>query len=313
MNKQEFFHRPTTVGEILDTKMYVVHANSNIAERVDEISEDVGLIVPALVPEEFAGRLKFLKRAPQVVLDVGRSQADAIQRGLSPSIAYRNAINNLAPAQYCGAVWRSLRRNEHNRVTLDESIKGTKLFAWSEISGSDIEVTPYTDANVSFYGGKFKLRVPSRTPKQSKHELTMESVPVRKSKFNPVIWTDIGTTHYCGVTGNDFSYRYVSAKDFCAHEIAGAIKLAKDNTLLTRDRVPYEFLPFPTPTEATIGYYNKLVNNVMVEEEIGGNKRKRPLNNAEREILLWDFVRMNGYESTFGQKSKKFTEYKWAA
>ena len=51
----------------------------------------------------------------------------------------------------------------------------------------------------------------------------------------------------------------------------------------------------------------------MVEDEFQGKKRKRPLNKAEREILLWDFVRIMGPEATFGPKKKKLTEYKWAA
>jgi len=314
MNKQQFFHRPATAGEILGNKWHVSRAYSGIAERIIEMNEHEGLIIPQLVPEEYEGRMKFLKRAPQVVLDVGASQFDAINAGTTPQDAHKKAMGMLKKdEQYCGMAWRSLRRNEFKRVTLDESIKGTKLFAWTEISGNPIEAKAYNDANVDFYGGKFKLWVPSRTPKHGRYEMTAESVPVRKSKFNPVIWTDLTATHYCGVTGNDFSYRYVKSEDFCAHTVAALEHLAKTRFVISNDRVPYDFIPFPMPTQETVEYYNKLVNNVMVEDEFNGKKRKRPLNKAEREILLWDFVKITGYDAAFGHKSRKFREYKWAA
>ena len=317
MNKQEFFQRPTTVAEILGGRM-VRHASANIAEQVAELSVKEGLIIPEIVPEDYASRLKFLKRGCQVVLDVGKTEADSIRSGATPQIARQRAMSNLKPGQYCGLVWKSLRRNEWKRVTLDESIKGTKLFAWTELTGNHIEAEPYNDfINVGFYGGKFKFGVPSRTPKQERYRITAESVPIVQSKYNPVIWTDIGFTHHCEIVGNDFSYRYVKSEDFCAHEVAALEFLAKDefrrNGYVSKgNRIPFDFLPFPVPTEEMAQYHDKLMTQVAVQcRDAGGKQRKRPLNKAEREILLWDFVMIRGYGPTFGPKDKKIVEYGW--
>lgn len=319
MNKEQFFHKPTTVGEILGGKA-VRHINKDIAEKVAELGEREAIIVPELVPENYESRLRFLKRGRQVVLDVGKTQQDAIYRGNTPQMAHQRAMSNLKDAQFSGMIWRSLRRNEWKRLTLDESIKGTKLFAWSELTGNEITAKPYNNvSDVGFYGGKFKFSVPSRTAKNPRHEMTAESVPIQQSRYNPVIWTDIGFTHYCGVVGNDFSYRYVKAEDFCAHEVAALEFLAKDEYKKTgyvakANRIPFDFLPFPLPTEETVKFYDKLINQVMVQDVDGnGRNRKRSLNKAEREILLWDFVKINGYGPTFGPKDKKIVEYDWAA
>ena len=319
MNKTEFFHRPTTVAEILGGRR-VRHISKDIAEKIAELTEKEAIIIPELVPDDFAGRLRFLKRGEQVVLDVGKTQSDAIYKGMTPKQAHQKAMLNLKKGDYCGMVWRSLRRNDWKRITLDESIKGAKLFAWSELTGNNIEAKAYNSTHdVGFYGGKFKFSVPSRTPKHPRHEMTAESVPITKTKQNPVIWTDLNFTHYCGIVGNDFSYRYVKAEDFCAHEVAALEFLAKEEFrkegyVAKRNRVPYDFLPFPVPTEETASYHNKLINQVMVQDkDASGKKRKRPLNKAEREILLWDFVRINGYGPSFGPKDKKIKEYNWAA
>ncbi len=319
MNKQEFFQRPKTAAELLGGRT-VKHAGTNIAEKVAELSSNEGLIIPEIVPEDFESRLRFLKRGDQVVLDVSQTESDAIYRGMTPNAAHQIAMRNLKPGQYCGLVWRSLRRNEWKRLTLDESIKGTKLFAWTELTENHIETEPYNDfANVGFYGGKFKFWVPSRTPKQERYKLTAESVPIVKSRYNPVIWTDIGFTHHCEIVGNDFSYRYVKSEDFCAHEVAALEFLAKDayrrNEYVAKgNRVPFDFLPFPVPTEEMAQYHEKLMTRIAVQyKDQNGKQKKRPLNKAEREILLWDFVRLRGYGPTFGPKDKKVQEYNWAA
>jgi len=318
MKKQEFFYRPATVHDALGARK-TSYASRNIAEKVAMLSEDECLIIPEIVPDGFESRLRFLKRGMQVVLDAGTMQSDAICRGITPKMAHKKAMSCLKPGQYCGLAWRSLRRNEWKRLSLDEAVKGTKLFAWTEITGNNIKAKPYNDCvDVGFYGGKFKFWVPSRTAKHQRYEITAESVPIKHSRFNHVIWTDICFTHYCGVVGNDFSFRYVKSEDFCAHEVAALEFLAKEEFrkegyVSRGNRIPFDFLPFPIPTEETADYHKKLMCKVIVEHKEGKKTRKRLLNKAEREILLWDFVRIRGYEAAFGRKGKKITEYRWAA
>lgn len=207
--------------------------------------------------------------------------------------------------------WKSLRKNEHKRVTLVESIEGAKLFSYSKLANAPIVVKPFNVIwNLGFYGGKFKASVPSRDAKEQRYDMTLESVPVMQSKFNPIIWTDITANHYCEITGNDFSYRYVSSEDFCAHVIAAYIEMARQNRYDKKNIVPLEFMPFPMPSEEAVNFYNRLANNVMVQVE-DGKRKKRPLNKAEKEILLWDLVKIRGHDRTFYAK-KKLQEYNWA-
>ena len=162
--------------------------------------------------------------------------------------------------------------------------------------------------DVNYFGGKFKVKVSSRTPKQPRYNITLESVPLVNSRNNPVTWTDITATHNCGIRENDFSYRYVSSENFCPHIIASYIKIA--NETKGKSLVPLEFIPFPLPTEQTVELYNKMTNQMMVEYEYDKKKKKRPLNMAEKEILLWDLVKQEGYDNTF-YATKKLTEYEW--
>ena len=314
MSKEEFFYKPKTANEILGNKSKVMFAESDIAECVLELYDDEGLIIPELVPEEFESRMRFLKKAPQVVLDTGESQFDAIKRKITPLEARRKASSNLKKDEkYCGLVWKSLRKNEHKRVSLVESMEGAKLFAYSKLAGALIDVKPYNAAaNAGYFGGKFKVSVPSRGAKSERYEMTLESVPITQSKFNPVIWTDITANHYCGITGNDFSYKYVSSEDFCAHVIAAYIEMARQNRYDKKNIVPLEFMPFPMPSEETVKFYNKLLNNVMVQTFEDGKRRKRALNKAEKEILLWDLVKIEGHDKIL-YAEKKLQEYKWAA
>ena len=311
MNKEEFFYEPRTVSEIHGGK-YVSLAIDNIAERILQMREYEGLLISPIVPEEYESRARFLKRAPQVVLDTGRNSFNAMRNGITPSKALKNACEKLDnDEKYCGIAWKSLRKNEHKRISLVDCIRGSKLFAYSELANAEISVKDYNELNDAAYmGGKFKVKVNSRTPKQPRYDLTIESVPVVRSVYNPVIWTDLTATHACGITENDFSYRYISSEDFCPHVIAAYLKVAKDakeNGELT----PVKFMPFPLPSELTVDFYNKLANQVMVREKIGENRRrKRPLNKAEKEILLWDLVKIMGPEATL-QAKKKLANYEW--
>jgi len=312
MNKEEFFYRPKTAKEIVEGKRSIIYTDKNIAEKVLGLSANEALVIPALVPDNFESRMRFLKRAPQVILDVGESQFDAIKNYNTPLKARIKACSNLKKDEkYCGMVWKSLRKNEHKRVRLDDSIDGEMLFAWTQLSGGKMEAKAYNAVrNVGYYGGKFKITVPSRTPKHERYEITLESVPIMKSKFNPVIWTDITANHYCGITGNDFSYRYVSSEDFCAHVIAAYIELAKQNRYDRNNSIPLEFIPFPLVTEELVKNRNKIIWQVVVEYKADGKKKLRPANKADREILLWQIVNILGHDNTL-YATKKFVDYEW--
>ncbi|MEM4337054.1 MAG: hypothetical protein QXG86_03550 [Candidatus Woesearchaeota archaeon] len=311
MDKEQFFYKPHRVDEIIGSRA-VKFASKDIAEKIIELSDEEALIIPNLVPNDYSGRINFLKRAPQVILYTGKNSAEAIKNKITPLKARKKAFNALrSDKKYCGYCWKSLRKNEHKRVTLVECIEGAKLFAYTEISGAQIEIAPYNDAvDVGYFGGKFKVKVSSRTPKHPRYEITLENVPVKKSRINPVIWTDITATHSCKILINDFSYRYVSSEDFCAHIIAAYIKLAKSLFYEEKNIVPLEFTPFALPSKITTSFYNKMQNQVMVEYSILGKKRRRPINKAEKEILLWELVKILGHDSTFYAK-EKLTDYKW--
>ena len=54
---------------------------------------------------------------------------------------------------------------------------------------------------------------------------------------------------------------------------------------------------FALPTQFTVDYYKKLLNNVLIQ-----NKKKtsmKKLNQAEQEALLWGLVTRFGHDKTF--------------
>ena len=125
MNKQEFFYEPKTKMEILDRRS-VKRVSRNIADKVLELGDREGLIIPEIVPEDFPSRMRFLKRASLVVLDTGKTSWQAMKENRTPLQARREASQKLKKGEkYCGMVWRSLRKNTHKRVSLVNSIRGS--------------------------------------------------------------------------------------------------------------------------------------------------------------------------------------------
>ena len=78
--------------------------------------------------------------------------------------------------------------------------------------------------------------------------------------------------------------------------------------------------PFALPTPATVDFYKKCRNQVLLQEIKRDSKGKehkhhRPLNEAELEVLLWRFTAKQGYvDSWYASESRhgqRLGDYHW--
>jgi hypothetical protein len=141
------------------------------------------------------------------------------------------------------------------------------------------------------------------------------SVPVARGRSKHARILDLGAEQSAKSVTKRITKRYGGRElYFGKHAVAAYIEMAR----LEHEKgnpVPMQMCPFALPSQMTVDFYNRLVNRVMVKEayinEEGRERtRKRPLNKAEREILLWQFVAKHGPEETLFARGK-LPEYRW--
>lgn len=319
MNKEKFFYRPNTIGEILEDRRVLMPSRSELVQTLETMSDAQAVRIDyTLVPngygyeeDQFRNGPNFMKRGPQVNLYEPKSVQEALERRLGPTRLRIDAFDNLDSEQDNSAYsWRGLRTGQKRRVHLVDCLEGSKLFAFSERSKlmqDKITMRTYKDAcGIEQQGGVFTFEVPSRSS-ESKHLVRLHSVPLPRSGTEYAVWFDLASVHACADKLNRFSFRYASKEEnFCAHDVAAYLHLAKQ---VYQQSGRVILMPFALPTELTVGFYGKLRNNVVLKDN-RGKKKRRPLNNAEIEILLWELVANKQNKATFFAR-KKMQELEW--
>ena len=125
---------------------------------------------------------------------------------------------------------------------------------------------------------------------------------------------NISTDHQCGSKRFNIRYTYSEEKEtskvfnFCAHDIAGYLKIMDHYWNKDKNLVPLQMNQFAIPTQETANFYNKLSKNCLIQ--ISEDKKPRKLNRSEKEILLWGLVHKLGHDKTFFAK-EKLKDYNW--
>ena len=82
------------------------------------------------------------------------------------------------------------------------------------------------------------------------------------------------------------------------------------------NQIPLEMCEFAIPSQKTVDYYLKLLNNVLIRDETVKAKDKlRKPNKADIELLLWAWIKEYGHDPTFystRSRDGKVQDYKWA-
>lgn len=317
-SKSRFFYRPKKLSEILGDREILKPDRENLLDTILNLQPNQAVSIDyPIIPfgysyeeGEFKDSQNFLKRGPQVNLYEPKSATEAIQKRLGPTRLRIEAFDSLdSNKQYSAYSWRGRRTGQKRRVHLVDCLEGAKLFAFTEHSKSlanKITMRDYQHARgVREQGGVFTFEVPSRTT-DSKYTVRLHSVPLPANKNEYAIWFDIAAVHSCEDLINRFSFRYGSKEEnFCGHIIAAYLHLSKR---MHREKGRVMLQPFALPTELAVDLYKKSQNRVVIKDN--RSKRRRPLNNAGIEILLWELVAKKQNKATFFAR-RKIQDYKW--
>lgn len=328
LSKKKFFKKHTVNQILKDREVYEKNNNAWLAGAIDSIDTNEAIIFSGnIVPVKYIEGThegqpsrrtqishNFLKHGPEVKLRRHYTLQNAIEDGKTPHEMIKNAFEENRHKIACGYSFVPNGKDKRKRiVSLVECLEGAKLFHYANNSSASIDIKNYNNMNkaarIATEGATAVVGVPSRTPDQGKHNLTLTSIATRDTEGKFGIWQGIASNDSCG--HQLFNFGYNKEEDIessnvyrpDAHEVAAYLQIA--NTLEKDGNIiPTQMSPFAIPSEDLMKFYDKLNNNVVINYVSGSNHKMAPLNKAEKEILLWGYVSSHKHEDAFETKNK---------
>lgn len=318
MPKKEFF-RENTVAEIARNKVLVEKLLSDL-ENIEYIVIDSGV----LVPKGYESARKFMKHGLEVRPKRFYTLDQAVQDARTPVQLREDAFNKIKNPNYCGYTFMPIGRDKRKRkVSLIECLEGARIYAFAHQTPSErIKVKPYDDSKrVRRDGAEIIVEVPSRVEGEKPVEFKLFSVPVVDAPEKHKISLGIGSDHSCGSKRYNIRYRYSDDKEgsgivnVCAHEVSGYLEIINHYLNNEKNLIPLQMSQIAIPSQDTVDYYLKLLNNVLVKDpSVKAKNQLRKMNRAEKEIALWGFVQKLGHDKTFyakGSRDGNVADYDW--
>jgi len=323
MKKKYFQSRSLKEIEELDLR----YEKSNLPEKILNLKDDEGLIIPDLIPFYFNGHSNFLKHGEDVKLKRAYS-LDEILKEKDPYELRKEAFNRITNPFYSGYTFNSIGLNRTLRkVSLVDCVEGAKLYTYSK-HFANIEIDFPRDKKripktVDEVGMSIVVIVPSRTDKSPRYKFEWHSIPILddgdgmkeyNNKKKKIARDIITVGHNCGdkLYNKELRYTKKGSKkssritSFCAHEIASYFAICEYYALFN-NKIPLQMCQFAIPTQLTADYYKKLNNNLLINKR--GIKLQKP-DRGNMEILLWWLVMDKKTKNTFFS-NKKLENYKW--
>ncbi|PLW79323.1 hypothetical protein C0585_08310 [Candidatus Woesearchaeota archaeon] len=256
-----------------------------------------------------------------------------------PVDARFEAMESIDAKAYNGLVFTPFSGDDlrPRKIPLIESLEGAKLYAYACLKHRDedepfsisnyfqdkhfksiIELFPYDDARgVEMDGAEIDVKMPSRH-KTGRYKFKLTSVPVIDNENKQKISYSFNSTHECDSKRGIIRFKHPQAEGernlvtLDSHDVAAYLAVI-DMYSRQGNIIPLEQSQIPIPTQRTVDFYEKLNNNVLIKD----NGKTRPLNLAEKEILLWGLVyKTQGSEKpedhpTFFAKGTKVRDYQW--
>jgi hypothetical protein len=297
-------------------------ANQNIIKNIIHLGNpNHGLIIPSdidIVPTRYNPR-KFMKHGNEVKIKRYRTIDDLLVGRDEPVKVREESFEKMRGNFYCGYSFMPVvgKDRRKRKVPLVECMEGAKIFTYSE-NGPKIKIHAYDDSfRVDKEGAEIIASVPSRMEKDPRHEFKFSSVPVKDNKNKWRIAYELATDHNCGSKRFNIRYRYMDDKEsskvfnFCSHEIAAYLKITDHYLKNEKNHVPLQMSQFAIPTQETADFYTNMDNSCLKEYiDDKGKTKLRNLNRAEKEILLWNYVKQEGHDKTFFA-TDKLKDYDW--
>ena len=300
MSKKSFFRQPS-ISEIFEGKHKLeVNRGSDLVAMINSCMPSFALYIDfPILPKHYNHAKYFLKFGNEAMAgnEVYIPPREAIARALdyaeSPfaSFAVKSRIDNTTVT----------------RTLLDTAMQGMKLYAYS-VNNAPITVEGLYKASkaVAESGADFVVSVPSEEMKEDRHNVRFSNVPFYDNYQKRRLWTDIGAACDCDFSRWWITSRYTKEKLFCQHAVAAyyavAAKSFNDGYV-----IPSQSVPFPIFSEEAVEFWNKMRNHVVANK---GMQRK-PLNAAERSLLLGEYIKSHGVKEALYHGGKKAVEFSW--
>ena len=323
MVKKSFF-REATKAEIIRKRLVETGDLVQLSlDAIAQLGEDEFIIVPAFTPKRYESARKFMKHGPEVKLRRVYTIEQAIKLGRTPVQLRGEAFNSIRGHNFCGYTFLPLGRDRRKRkISLIECLEGARIFAYAHQSGVGIGVRPYADARrVRREGAEVSVEVPSREKGKGRMLFKLVSVPFVDSPEKYAVSLNIGSDHSCPAKRFNIRYRYVDDKEasgivnLCAHEIAADLELIQQEWQKNKNIIPLQMCQIAIPSQATVDYYLKWENNILVRDDsLKSKERLRKPNRTEKEIGLWAWVEALKHDRTFYSRESRDGDvraYKW--
>ncbi len=348
IRKDSYFWKPQHSGlDVLDREDIsgAVYATpKDLMRVVDRSGFDIAVIVetdsePVLPIGEgtrYYSGVNWLKRGPERKLVLPRSLRQMQDEKLSPRRARVGLLDALGKEVdesgefpwVSGYVYSTPDGKGSTKLHLHYALGGTDLFRFTQLSGErnriKVERKSHSHAERKKYGASFDVTVPSRSSDDS-YVFRFVHVPADNVDEQHVIWRSTSTEGHMGgkkigrrhtgcekkFYGEDTHRGPIGRQTFCDHEIAAQYALAQH---IQEKNKFFPLQPAPWASEALYQFWYKLRHNVVVEDVAVDKRgvkrrRKRPINGAETEPILWQWAIEHRSENPFYASGKKVKDY----
>lgn len=299
MAKKSFFRQPS-ISEIFEGKHKLeVNRESDLVAMINSCMPSFALYIDfPILPKHYNHAKYFLKYGNEAMAGNGvhipprKAIAMALDDAESPfaSFAVRSRVDNTTVT----------------RTLLDTAMQGMKLYAYS-VNNAPITVEGlYRMPKIADSGAEFVVSVPSEEMKEDRHTVRFSNVPLYDNYQKKRLWTDIGAVCDCDFSRWWITSRYAKEKLFCQHAVAAYFAVAAE-AFKKGYITPSQSVPFPIFSEEAAEFWNKMRRNVVANK---GMQRK-PLNSAERSLLLGEYIKSHGVREALYHGGKKAVDFSW--
>jgi len=331
-NKDFFKNRSPAEIRELD---FTGEARNNLFARITNLDSDEHLVIGKDLLSKPVMQAK--KHGNEVIIPQAKSQRELMSQRITPVQMREKEFNELQEKHqktgrtpvYSGLIFRPPRGSVDttlSKITLVGSIEGLRVFDYShQIPGTRITYKLWDGARaVETEGAKVDGNVPSREEGKQRYDLvSLNNIALIDNDRKYVIAQTLSSDHICKDKRYNQQLRFPignekskgAIKYLCPHDIALYLEIIDREHNDNKNLVPLMASQIPLPTEDTVEFYKKLLNNVLIKDTYKsgksiGKEYTRGLNQSEQEALLWGSVMKRGHDATF-YATKDLKEVNW--
>ncbi|MBW3021183.1 hypothetical protein KY334_07850 [Candidatus Woesearchaeota archaeon] len=311
--KKAFF-QTNGIRDIKSGKEPVTFSDNLVKNILSLDSTQYGVIeFDNLIPEEYSSSIEFMKHGTKKVL----GKLEQLTLDVTPQDLIAMNMDNTSSCRYSGGLF-CIDEGFEFEIKLLNCLEGLQLLYYLHKDRRSALSVDLYDGNSNNVGLDAKVSLSSRTKDKSPYDsIRFSRVPILDNERKNDILYALRVEHNCEY--RDYDIRRESRftedvdlirRNFCPHEFAAYYSILFSYLEDNRDKakVMYDMSLFPFPTQLTVDFYKKMMNQTLIKET--KDKNPRLIKEGEAEIMLWGLVHKLGYEKTF-KPERKILEYNW--